>query len=183
MRVKAYREGSEEPLGQLRALVSGDWYPQAWSFDGEAMLSPPVRTGEHVVRFVDYTDPDSLQFSDPVMFEAVAEKTEELELHLRPGLSIRGELDAPKPVKAGYVVAHISTAAPGAGSKHDQYISWKTWAHVAENGEFEIHSLPPTPSIAMLGWCEGYVYEHPFDRQSRYRCRGRNRAVCHNSFR
>lgn len=161
LRIKAHREGSTETLSEFRALISGESYARSWVADGDAILSSPIVPAEHVLRIVDYSDPDALQFSDPVVFEAIAGQTEELELHLKPGMTIRGELDSPKPVKRGYVVAHISDMAAGPGSKWDQVIHWTTWTTVAEDGQFEFRSLPPTSAIAMLAWCDGFVCQMP----------------------
>ena len=161
LRLKAYRVGRSEPLADFRALVSGGGSPVGWTTDGDARLSPSYAAGEHVLRVADSSDPDAIQFSDPVVFDVVPGKIQDLELRLRPGISLRGELDVPKPVKRGYVVVQITDLAAGLTSRYDQCVSWMTWTTVAENGEFEFRSLPHTSSIALDAWCEGYVCQIP----------------------
>ena len=161
LRIKAFREGSSEPLANFHSIVSGDYYHLSWKTDGDARRSPVYAPGPHVIRITDHTDPEAIQFSQPIIFEAVAGKTEDLEIPLRPGIVVRGKLNVPKPVKEGYVIVSELDMAAGMTSTHDQAIVWQTWTKVAENGEFEFRSLPPTTTIQLLAWCDGYVYQVP----------------------
>jgi hypothetical protein len=161
LRIKAFREASNEPLAHFRPIVSRQWYPSGWRTDGDAQLSPVFASGEHVLRIVDDSDPEAMQFSDPAVFNLEPGTTKDLEVRLHLGIPVRGELLAPKPIKRGYVLAHIVDFAAGAASNYDQSISWRTWTTVAENGEFEFRSLPQTSSVALLAWCDGFVCQMP----------------------
>lgn len=161
LRIRAYREGSKEPLARFHSVVSGDHYSIGWKTDGESRLSPNYAPGLHVIRIADHTDPAALQFSEAIVFEAIGGKTEDLDIQLEPGLVVRGQLDAPLPVRNGHVVVEILDLAAGPTSSWNQYTVWRTWTTVAENGEFEIRNLPPTTSLRMLAWCDGYVCQMP----------------------
>ena len=131
-----------------------------WSRDGDARLSPVCSVGPHVVRIVDYSDPDLTQFSDIMIVDLVAGQTQDLEVHLRPGITVKGEVDAPKPVQNGVVIVDILDAAAGPTSTYDQCIQWQTWTTIDENGQFEFPSLPPTASLHDR-LVRGYVCSQP----------------------
>jgi len=70
-------------------------------------------------------------------------------------LAVRGQLDetAPRPVKNGRVVAHVSPA----GIKfQDDPPQWHAWATVNGDGSFSVGPLP-SGDLEILAMCDGFV--------------------------
>ena len=147
LKVKLVRENSAEPVERFRAIISADRRERSWKREGDVRLSPILTAARHVIRFVDYTDAESLQFSDPIIVDIVADQTQELEIPLRRGMAVRGELDAPKPVRGGYVTVNILDSANNPPANYDDFIHWQTWTTVDEDGKFEFRSLPHSASL------------------------------------
>ena len=163
MRVQVRRENTQDPIKEVYGLASNSSYDNIWNEEGTGKwISPTFTPGLHVVRVVDRTDPANLQFSDPIIFDAVSGKTEDHEIVVHPGKPIRGRLEVPQPVKNGYVIVSVNDFSVPTPTSYEQCHTWKTWAKVSETGEFEIRSVPPTSSaVTCHAWCDGYVSQRP----------------------
>ncbi len=163
LRIKAYRPESTEPLGEFQWYDSSNWHrgKAGWKQEDGSRLTQTFPVGTHVLRVVDNAEPELLYFSDPITLNAVAGQIEDLQVHLRPAISVRGKLDCPAPVKDGYVIAHVIDSVVDAITGKSQIARWETWTHVDESGEFEFRSLPPAASISLLAWCDGYYSQQP----------------------
>ncbi|WP_010585682.1 hypothetical protein [Schlesneria paludicola] len=162
LRVHVKRENSDEPVGEVYGTISQSFRIQVWEDDGAGnKISPVCTPGLHTLRVIDRTDPENLRFSDAIVFDAVAGKTEDREVVVRPGMHFRGRLDVPQPVKNGYVIVNVTDVTVPMPTRHDESYTWKTWTKVNEAGEFEFRALPPTSLISLHAWCEGYVSQLP----------------------
>ncbi len=163
LRIKAFREGETTPLTDFQALISGQWFPGQWQTEGDARLSPVIEPGPRVFRIIDRTDPERLQFSNALEFTSTAGQTTGIDVALSPGMSVRGRLDPsiPRPVKNGFVVVTIHDEPIAVTGTNIDGVQWQTWTNVAENGEFEFASLPPSSEVRLLAWCDGFVSKMP----------------------
>jgi hypothetical protein len=80
-------------------------------------------------------------FSDVTTSIAVTGRTNELELALKPGITVQGQLDTkvPRPVTHGRVVAHVT---PTGAKLQDSPPQWHAWVAVRADGTFGLNSLP-----------------------------------------
>ncbi|WP_010585360.1 hypothetical protein [Schlesneria paludicola] len=161
IRAKGNRSNPNEPLGSVYAHLSNGDFATAWKDDGNSKISPVYAPGPHVARIIDQTDPDNLQFSDPIHVDLVAGQIVDVDVVVRPGMRFRGKLDTPPPVTNGFVVVTVVDLVSPTATRHDECACWRTWTTVNETGEFELHSLPPTSSITLHAWCDGYVSQNP----------------------
>ncbi len=161
LRIKATREGETTHLNDFQTLISGQWFTSRWQVEGAARLSPVIVPGPRVFRIVDRTDPERLQFSDALEFTSTAGQTADFDVALRPGMTVRGQLDPalPRPVKNGFIVVTIYDE-PTTGTNQDG-VTWQTWVKVSENGDFEFPSLPNSKEVRFLAWCDGFVSKLP----------------------
>lgn len=127
LRAHVRRENSDEPIGEVYGVISQSFFHHVWDVDEVGnRISPVCTPGLHTVRVIDRTDPENLQFSDAIVFDAVAGKTEDREVVVRPGQHFRGRLDVPLPVKNGYVIANITDFTVPLPTRHDESRTWKT---------------------------------------------------------
>ncbi|MBC8113005.1 MAG: hypothetical protein H7062_01385 [Candidatus Saccharimonas sp.] len=161
LRIKAFREGETTPLADFQGLISGQWVPGRWQTAGDARRSHVIEPGPHVFRIIDRTDPKRLQFSKALEFTSTPGQTEDLDVPLHPGVTLRGSLspNVLRPVKNGFVVVTIHDA-PTTGTNLDG-VKWQTWTKVSEDGDFEFSSLPPSNEVRLLAWCDGHVSQMP----------------------
>jgi hypothetical protein len=116
-----------------------------------------LRPGREVVRVIQF-DPNPkgpTWFSPAMVINAAAGKTNEVAVELTPGVSVHGKLDeiVPRPVRNGRVIARVS---PAHEQSQNSPPDWHTWTKVADDGTFEIESLP-TGELELVAICEGFV--------------------------
>lgn len=161
IRMKGRRSNPDEPLGSVYAHVSSGEFTKVWQNAGDSKISPVYAPGPHVVRIIDQSDPENLQFSDAIHVDLVAGQTVDVDVVTRPGISFRGKLNTPLPVTNGFVTVTIVDLVSPSATRHDECNCWRTWTTVNENGEFELQSLPPSSSVTLHAWCDGYVNKGP----------------------
>lgn len=119
------------------------------------LCSSRIGAGKRLAR-VSYLSPDGkVWFSEVLSFQAKAGETNDLKFNLRPGATLRGQLDAsvPRPVKNGRVVANVWATEDEPKNDPPQ---WHGWAPVSAEGNFEVASLPPG-KLEVLALCAGHI--------------------------
>lgn len=119
------------------------------------LITRRLAAGPHTVRAVQVDSDGSAWFSDVAQISAVASQTNKLHFTLKPGVGVRGQLDAtvPRPVKNGRVVAHVW---PEGRKAQDSPPQWHAWSPVKEDGSFEIKSLPQG-ELEIVALCDGFI--------------------------
>jgi len=114
-------------------------------------LSP----GMHTVRALLLNGDGAAWFSGVEEVHTKRGETNHLELVVRPGVTVRGELDAsvPRPLTRGRVVAHVWPV--GCKPSEDPPV-WHGWTAVNEDGSFVIPHLP-TGNLELVAMCDGFV--------------------------
>ncbi len=134
-----------------RAIPDGSW---------QAMLVSPKEDGRHLFSGV-----------LPVRL-ANRQDVKIRNLRLRPGLRIVGKLsdDVPRPVTAGRVqVRCIPKPAGTQWEEADPSVVWMDVAKVAEDGTFELLSLPRTGQIQLIAICSGWLGINQGERNEIFR--------------
>ncbi len=154
--VSARLADGTQPAERLFA-IDGRWSSQPWELSKPGNLRSPVLGAEKMtVRVVYLPEDGPAQFSPPVPVTPDVDKSQTLEVELRPGTRLIGVLDdsVPRPVTGGHVVAQVE-ASLGNG--------WADWTEIAEDGTFEFDSLPPDENevVQLVGICDGYVSTPP----------------------
>ena len=119
------------------------------------MMTRRLSDGVHTIRTVQLTENGATWFSDAVTVTNIVGRTNEVEVTLKPGVTVRGQLDetVPRPVKNGRVIAHVW---PPNTKPKDSPPQWHAWATINENGTFTIGSLPEG-DLEIVALCQGFV--------------------------
>jgi hypothetical protein len=97
----------------------------------------------------------------------VAGQTNDLLLDLKPGVTVRGQVEpsVPRPIKNGRLVAHVW---PEGHNAQDSPPQWHAWTAIREDGGFELGSLPQG-TLELVALCQGFVSTNgPGQFQIRY---------------
>lgn len=153
------KQGSGQPNGSpFSAQISGEridskdfWLRPAPGVLVTRRLTP----GQTTVRAVQFDSSGRAWFSDLAAFMAVAGRTNELTVELKPGRAVHGRLDqgVPRPVRDGRVIANVwpRNEAPSASPPQ-----WHAWTNIEADGSFVIPSLPEG-DLELVALCDGFV--------------------------
>lgn len=144
--------------GELRAQLPGGKSLQTnfWTRpEPGTIVTRRLPPGKQVVRAVQFAGPNAAWFSEVTPVWGVPGQTNELRLELKPGLTVRGQLDprVPRPVTQGRVVAQVwpRDYRPG-----DEAPDWHAWTAIGADGGFELGSLP-AGELEIVALCQGFV--------------------------
>ncbi len=79
---------------------------------------------------------------------------------LKPGTQVNGKLsdNVPRPVNHGYVV---TTTAPkpanNSWDKENPSLTWVQWEPIADDGTFELKSIPSSGELQIIALCDGWL--------------------------
>jgi hypothetical protein len=166
-RGKEATAGERKLFGQVSGVEEGG-DGDFWMRPGPATLvTSRLSPGAHTARMVELDSAGTVWFSDVIAFSASVGLTNEFELELRPGVTLRGRLDEmiPRPIKNGRVVAQVW---PQGCKPQDSPPQWHAWTNTGEDGSFTIGSLP-AGELEVVAMCEGFVSTNgPGQHQMRY---------------
>jgi hypothetical protein len=111
--------------------------------------------GMQVVSAVQFDPKGAAWFSEAHRVTSKPGVSAELEVDLKRGVTLRGNIDqrVPRPIKNGRVVAQIT---PSGHLRQDSPPGWHSWAKVNEDGGFEIPSLP-AGDLEVVALCQGFI--------------------------
>jgi hypothetical protein len=103
--------------------------------------------GKYMARLVGRTADGQLYFSAPALFSAPSASTLNFAWKLKQGTSFHGKLDdsVPRPVKAGWVVAHVTSPNLVRDACGVLALRWYSTADVAEDGTFHLQTFRKAP--------------------------------------
>ncbi len=119
------------------------------------LLTRRLASGPQTIRAIQLSADGTAWFSDPIKIKAVSGQTNDVVVELKPGVTVRGQLDdtVPRPVKNGRVVAHVWPTGFKPSSSPPQ---WHIWTTNREDGTFEFANLPPG-DLEIVALCQGFV--------------------------
>ncbi len=143
---------------RLFAQVSGEPYNDTsfWIHRApDVIVTRRLAAGTRMARAIRLDAEGTAWFSDVTTIIAATGRTNELELALKPGITVQGQLDAkvPRPVTHGRVVAHVTPL--GAKLQNDPP-QWHAWAAVQADGTFVLSSLPEG-ELEISALADGFV--------------------------
>ncbi len=114
-------------------------------------LSPGLQTA----RVIRLATNNFVWFSDVITVTAVAGRTNDVTVALKPGVNVHGQLDAtvPRPVRNGRVVANVW---PQGHKPEDSPPQWHAWTTIRDDGTFDVPSLPQG-DLEIVALCAGFV--------------------------
>ncbi len=143
---------------QLFAQISGEPYGDTsfWIRPASNMIATRrLSSGLHTVRALRLDTNGGAWFSEVTNITATIGQTNELELTLKAGHDLRGQLDAsvPRPVKRGRAIVQVT---PAGFNLKDNPPGWHAWSPVQEDGTFALRSLP-SGDLEIVTLTEGFV--------------------------
>lgn len=144
--------------GKLFAQVSGasDYETNFWDRpEPGTLFTRRLANGLRYVRAFALDASGSVWFSDTTNITGVIGQTNNLEMEPRPGVTLRGKLDAtvPRPIINGRLIAHVWPHGITPSSYPPQ---WHAWARIRDDGTFEIPSLP-SGDLEVIAICQGFI--------------------------
>lgn len=119
------------------------------------LMTRRLAAGPFTARAVRIETNGAVWFSEVVSNTATSGRTNLVDVTLKRGVTVRGELDAsvPRPVRNGRVIAHVWPQGYKAETSPPE---WHAWAKVRDDGGFEITSLP-AGDLEIVALCGGFV--------------------------
>jgi len=116
--------------------------------------------GKYMGRLVGRTADGGLYFSAPALFSAPSTSPLEFVWQLTEGTGFQGKLDdaVPRPVKAGWVIAHVTTPKLIRDACGVLALRWYSTVDVREDGTFRLENLPEG-TLEVIAGCDGWVSE------------------------
>lgn len=117
-----------------------------------------VPDGKYMARLVGRTADGQLYFSAPALFTAPSVTSLDFDWQLAQGSSFQGKLDdsVPRPVKAGWIVAHVTSPQLVRDACGVLALRWYSTADVGEDGTFHLGNLPEG-TLEVIAGCDGWV--------------------------
>ena len=111
-----------------------------------------------MARLVARTAGGRLYFSEPTIFSTPSERELDFTWPLSEGTSLRGKLDesVPRPVHAGWVVAHVTSPKMVENACGVLALRWYASSDVGEVGTFHLPNLPEG-TLEIVAGSDGYV--------------------------
>lgn len=170
-------EVSVRSQGQL--LPAGELYAQWSEYSSEKLTAdragrimlPRISAGVRLIRLVSIRADGPALFSDTLQVLLADGDRRELEIEMKPGLTVQGQLDVsvPRPVKNGKVIARTvdiaSADSPGATDGQFIYdrpatLGWQISTTVNANGSFTLNDVPPG-NLQVIARCDGFYAASP----------------------
>ena len=119
------------------------------------LVTKRLQPGATMLRVVQFETNGLAWFSPVTNISTVAGQMTEIEVELRPGVSVHGRLDETvvRPVRNGKVIANVW---PHGEKPQNNPPTWHAWSSIREDGTFEIGSLPEG-KLEIVALCDGYV--------------------------
>lgn len=119
------------------------------------LMTRRLASGDQTVRVFQLSADGAAWFSDAINIKAVAGQTNDVIVDLKPGVTVRGQLDetVPRPIRNGRVIAHIW---PAGSRPQDSPPEWHAWTTNREDGSFEFANLPPG-DLEIISLCQEFV--------------------------
>ena len=130
---------------------SNSWVRPGPGVIGTHRLAP----GKLMLQLVQLESNGTPWFSETVLMDVVADRTNQVSAGLYRGVTVRGTLDAevPRPVRQGRAVAQVW---PEGFRPEDSPPSWHAWAPVDADGSFQLAGLP-AGKLEVVVLCEGFI--------------------------
>ncbi len=170
------------PGAQIKiiALANGQPLPAehlyaTWNDAGERLLvdksgelkTPRISAGPNLFRFVYLPDKREPLFSEVQELELANGEQLELELEMKPGLTVHGRVaeTIPRPVTGGRLVAKVITSYSGYAPEdldgnitlgHPPTLEWQVWVPINEDGTFTLRGVP-SGDLQVIALCDGYM--------------------------
>jgi hypothetical protein len=144
--------------GPLYAQVGGvyDADDRFWLHPAaNELVTKRLQPGSATIRAVFFDTNGVVWFSPVTNITAVSGQTTEIEVELKRGVSVHGQLDetAIRPIHDGRVIANVW---PEGEKPQNNPPTWHAWSSIREDGTFEIGSLPEG-KLEIVALCDGYV--------------------------
>jgi hypothetical protein len=139
---------------QISGVVTEDG--QFWTRpEPGVLLTHQLAAGARNLRAVSFHPDGQTWFSDLIDITAVANQTNDVQVNLRPSITLHGRLDTivPRPITGGRVIAHVWSSHQNPQSSPPQ---WHAWTPVRADGSFELASLPEG-ELEIVALCNGFV--------------------------
>ena len=119
------------------------------------VLSGQVAPGTNLAQLVQLDRDGVASFSDVVPVTAALGNACDVQLELRRGLVVSGQLDPSirRPIRHGRVIAQVTSLHTQA---RDQPPQWHAWTEAREDGTFRFASLPPG-FLEISAICDGFI--------------------------
>lgn len=132
------------------------WDSNSWVRPGPGVIGTHrLAPGKPMLQVVQLDSNGAPWFSETVLMDAVADRTNQVSVGLYRGSTVRGTLDSavPRPVRRGRVVAQVW---PVGLRPEDLPPSWHAWSPVDADGSFQLAGLP-AGNLEIVALCEGFV--------------------------
>jgi hypothetical protein len=134
----------------------------------DRLMTRRLFAGRQTVRAIRFDAQGRAWFSDAISITATQGQTNLVNVALRPGATVRGQIDpsVPRPVANGRVIANVypQDSPPAAPP-----VEWHAWAAIKEDGGFELASLPEG-NLEIVALCAGFIStngpEYRYDHRS-----------------
>jgi hypothetical protein len=132
---------------------------------GSATIVSFLPDGKYMARLVGRTSNGQLYFGAPAIFSAPSAGSLEFAWQLKQGSGFNGKLDdsVPRPVRAGWVVAHVTSPTLVRDACNVLALRWYSTADVAEDGTFHLPYLPEG-TLEVIACCDGWVSKDLYER-------------------
>lgn len=138
-------------ISNVDALATNFWSRS----EPGVLLTRRFAAAPQTIRAIQLSADGTARFSDSITIEAVSGQTNDVVVDLKPGVTVRGQLDdtVPRPVKNGRVVAHVW---PTGFKPSDSPPEWHAWTTNRDDGTFEVANLPPG-DLEIVALCQSFV--------------------------
>jgi hypothetical protein len=128
-----------------------------WQRDSNT-ISSFLPDGQYIARLVGKTAAGQIFFSEPTVFSTPSNSELDFVWPLKEGTSFRGQFDelVPRPVRGGWVVAHVTSPKLIQNACGVLAMRWYTHADVVDDGTFHLPNLPEG-TLEIVAGCDGYV--------------------------
>lgn len=121
----------------------------------DELMTRRLRPGTTVIRPVQFDTNGLAWFGEVTSFSAIAGQTNELLVQLKPGSSVRGQLDqsVPRPIRDGRLIANVwpKNVLPSSSPPE-----WHAWTNIVADGSFQLASMPDG-DLELVAVCDGFV--------------------------
>ena len=153
--VKVIAQGKTLPAKNLHAIRSDHIYDKEL-LAGEAgtIKLPRFSSGLKLLRMVYLPNEGSPLFSEVQELQLDEGGQLQLELEMKPGITVQGKLDesVPRPVTNGHVIAQVIDFDPGEGYGG---LQWRVSTPINADGTFVLHDLP-RGNVQVIALCDGF---------------------------